>query len=108
MSREISEPDWKVFRRLREIALERFCQRVLSEITCVAADTSKSAHERYLAVFKLITQRDEHLASAFDNPRRSAALLQLLCIQSHKLLTDDEMSQFSAETREAVKVNLGE
>jgi hypothetical protein len=103
MSRDISEPDWKVFRKLREIALERFCQRIVSEIECVAADTTKTAHDRYLAIFELIHQRNEDVAAAFDNPRRSAALLQLACIQSHKLLTDDEMSPFSNDIREAVK-----
>jgi hypothetical protein len=103
MSREISEPDWKVFRKCREIALDRFCQRILLELDRVTADTSKSAHERYLAVFELLRERNEDVAAAFDNPRRSAAFLQLVCIQSHKLLTDDEMSQFSSDIREAVK-----
>ena len=27
MSRQFNEPDWKVLRELRPIALERFCQR---------------------------------------------------------------------------------
>ena len=29
MSREISEADWKLFRQLHPLALERFCERVL-------------------------------------------------------------------------------
>jgi hypothetical protein len=103
VSRDISEPDWKVFRKLRELALDRFCQRILAEIDHIGADTSKTAHERYLAIFELIHERNEDVAAAFDNPRRSAAFLQLVCIQSHKLLTDDEMSQFSNDIREAVK-----
>lgn len=106
MSRAISESDWKVFRRLREVALERFCQRVLDEIGRVAADENKTSHERYLAVCKLIERRDGELADAFDDPRRSAALQQLACIQSHELLTEEEMSRFSPETREAVQFFL--
>ena len=54
MSRAISEPDWKLFRQLQPLALERFCQRVLEEVGRLAADTGKTSHERYLAVLKLI------------------------------------------------------
>jgi len=32
MSQRIPESDWKVFRKLRGKALERFCERVLSDI----------------------------------------------------------------------------
>jgi hypothetical protein len=104
MERSIPESDWKVFRQLHEIALERFCQRVLAEVEQLATDKRKqSSHERYLAVFKLIKRRDKELAAAFDDLRRSTALRQLVCIQSHELLTDEEMGRFSPETREAVK-----
>jgi hypothetical protein len=103
MSREIKESDWKVFRRLRAIALERFCQRVLMEIDRIAANTGTSSHERYLAVFRLIEERDQQLAAAFNDPRRSTALRQLVAIQSHELLTEEELSDFSPEMRDAVR-----
>jgi hypothetical protein len=103
MIRAISEADWKLFRQLHPIALERFCQRVLSEVASLASQTDKSSHERYLAVFKLIQRRDKELADAFNDMRRSTALQQLACIRSHELLTDDEFSRFSPETRAAVR-----
>jgi hypothetical protein len=106
MAGAIREPDWKVFRQLRSLALERFCQRVLSEVGRLASDTSKTGHERYLAVFRLIERRDRELAEAFDDARRSTALRQLACIQAHGLLTDDEMARFSPEAREAVRLLL--
>ena len=71
MSLEIEESDWKVFRQLRPIALDRFCWRVLDEIQQVSADTKRSTHERYLAVYDLIQRRDRELADAFNDPRRS-------------------------------------
>jgi hypothetical protein len=58
--RQISEPDWKRFRHLRELALERFCERVLSEIGQLASEPGPSAHERYLAVYKLLQRRDKN------------------------------------------------
>src|SRR5437867_8709064 len=103
MLRVISESDWKLFRQLRPIALERFCERVLAEIDRIASDGSETSHERYLAVFKLIEQRDKELAGAFDDFRRSTALYQLACIHSQGLLTDEEMGRFTAETRDIVQ-----
>jgi hypothetical protein len=107
MLRDIAEPDWKVFRKLRTIALERFCDRVLAEVGHIAGDAGKTSHERYLAVFKLIEQRDRELADAFNGMRRSRARQQLACICSHGLLTEDEMSGFSPETRQVVRLLLG-
>ena len=102
MHRTFPEPDWKVFRQLRQLALDRFCQRVLDEVAQLGADASKSSHERYLAVHRLLQARDERLAYAFNNPRRSAAYLQLATIRAEGLLTEDEFTRFSDETRALV------
>jgi len=32
VAHDLSEADWKIFRELREVALERFCSRVLDEL----------------------------------------------------------------------------
>src|SRR5438105_677068 len=106
MTRGITEADWKLFRQLQPVALDRFCQRVLSEVGRIASDTSKSSHERYLAVFNLLRRRDRELADAFDDPRRSTALRQLACLQSHGLLSDEEFARFSPETRDMVQFFL--
>ena len=102
MSRSIVEADWRIFRELRSIALERFCQRVLDEVASLSTDTRTTAHERYLAIWKVIHQRNTELADAFDNPRRSTALLQLARIRTLQLLTPEELDRFSPETREIV------
>ena len=104
----ISELDWKLFRRLQSVALDLFCQRVLAEIDGIASDADKTHHERYLAIFQRIKKRDKKLANAFDEPRRSTAIQQLAYMQSHALLTPKEMSDFSVETRRAVRFLLGE
>jgi len=97
---EIKESDWKVFRRLHAIALERFCDQILMNVKKLVSTPSKSAHERYLAVFKELRERDKEMAEAFDGPRRSMALLQLAAIQRNSLLTKEEMGQLSRETIE--------
>jgi hypothetical protein len=106
MERGILEADWKLFRQLQPLALDRFCQRVLAEVTRIAADSNTSNHDRYLAVFKLLQRRDEELADAFNARRRSTAVVQLARIQFQGLLTEAEFSRFSPETRASVQVYL--
>ena len=103
MERGIHESDWKLFRKLQPLALDRFCQRVLAEIGQLVADAGKSDHERYLAVYKLLQGRDEELADAFNDPRRSTAVIQLARIQFQELLSDEEFACFSPETRASVE-----
>jgi hypothetical protein len=44
--RDITGSDWRIFKGLRKIALERFCERVLGEIAGISSDTTKTKHER--------------------------------------------------------------
>ena len=99
MVRQISEADWKLFRQLHALALERFCESVLSEVSRLVS-SSGSAHERYLAVFKRLQRRGKEMAEAFDDLRRSTAYRQLAIVHSHGLLTEEEFARFSPETRE--------
>lgn len=102
MSHDIPESDWKVFKQLREIALERFCERVLGEIGKAASATTGKSHDRYIEIYRLVERRDKQLGNAFDAPRRSQAIMQIAVIQSMGLLTPDELARFSAATREHV------
>jgi len=104
---EINEPDWRVLRRVHPLALERFCERVLAEIDRVSRDGAKGHHARYLQIFRIIQQRDREIARLFDNPRRSHALTRLAQIRSQGLLTEDEFSSLSPETRGAIQMLLG-
>jgi len=106
MERGIHEPDWKLFRKLQPLALDRFCQRVITEVSRLTADTDKSNHERYLAMYKLLQQRDEEIADAFNDTRRSTALVQLAHIWFQELLTEEEFARFSPETRASVEAFL--
>ena len=99
----IPEADWKIFRRLRGLALERFCERVLAEIDGLRTDSLQSSHERYVQIYRLIERRDQELAQTFDNPRRSVAIMQLAALCHHRLLNEDEFLGFSEVTRQTVE-----
>jgi hypothetical protein len=98
------ESDWKLFRQLRELALERFYQRAMDEICQCASDEDKSCHERYLAVNRLVRDRDERWEEVFNNPRRSSVRIQLARIRMDGLLTDEEFARFSDECRASVQI----
>ena len=100
---EIKESDWKVFRRLRAVALERYCQRVIEEVR-VAAECTGDYHDCYLRLYRLIRERDKTLAIVFDDPRRSTAFLLLANIVAEELLTQEELKQFSVEVQERIEV----
>ena len=103
---DILESDWKTFRTLRVIALNRYCEHVLAETREISLNSKKTHHERYLDVFKFLEDRDELIVIAFNDARRSTAFRQLLVIRKHALLTDDEMLQFSPELRTRVETVL--
>ncbi len=100
---DIPEHDWRVLRGLREVALERFCERVLRELGSISSAKEVSWHQRYLDVFALLNRRDDELARAFNFNSRSKAII-LAQIHSHGLLTQQELERFTPATLAAVEV----
>ena len=95
----VPESDWNIFRELRALALERFCKRVLEDLEPLRRDASQSHHQRYLNVYRFLQARDEEIAHAFNDPRRSRMIIQLAAIHAHGLLEPDELGRFSERTR---------
>ena len=86
-----------MFKRVRAAALERFCGRVLDEIARINSDDTKSKHERYVAIYRLVHERDKEMNPIFDYLRRSTAITQLCSFRLHDLVTEQELRQFSPE-----------
>ena len=103
MPSELPESDWKVFRELRELALQRFCKRVLDELPRFREGAAGSYHDRYRDAYEWLQERDRELAQAFDDPARSRMRLQLAAIQRLGLLEPDELGRFTPRTREAIE-----
>jgi hypothetical protein len=103
MAPEIKESDWKVFRRLHQVALDRFCRRVIEELRAATSHCGDNYHKCYLHIFKIIRRRDKELGIAFDDPRRSSAFILLANIYQMGLLTNEELAEFSPEMRERLE-----
>jgi hypothetical protein len=104
--REIKESDWKILRQVHTLALERFCQLVLTEVQGVQHDQAQSAYQKYLAIYEIMRRRNKEMALIFDDLRRSTALTQLTAMRSRGLLTEDEFARFSEETRSIIGMLL--
>jgi hypothetical protein len=103
MNSQIPEPDWRQFKRVHQDLLQRFSQRVLDELAAIVQAPEGTAHERYLRVYRLIETRDNELARAFDDFRRSTALMQLVVMRGMGLLTDEDLGAFSPQTQASVR-----
>jgi hypothetical protein len=107
MTHDIKESDWKLLRQSHPVALQRLCDQILSEIGNVCADTGRNSRERYQDVFQIVKRRDREIVQTFDDFQRSTALGCIAAMRSQNLLTDEEFSRFSAETRDTIEALLG-
>lgn len=99
MSLDLPESDWRRFKEVHLKALERYCCRILEDVAAASGGREGTAYERYLKIFKLINERNEQMANAFDDFRRSTAVMQLGIMRRMELITDEELGQFSEQTR---------
>lgn len=104
MTRAFPESDWKLFRQLRAMALERLCERVLTQVQEISSDATASFHDRYVRAFRLLERQDRELADAFNAPRRSQAMVQLARMKSLRLLEPEELARFTTSTREVLAI----
>ncbi len=97
------ETDWKTLSRLKPLALDRLCERILQEASGIIAGASAGEHHRaYLDLYQYIERSDQMLGDCFNDWSRSQALHILINWRAEKLLTEEEFTAFSAETRSTV------
>ena len=103
MASDFPEADWKRFKKIHTQLLERYCASILQELAAVSLGSEGTAHERYLRAYELIEDRNDKMANAFDDFRRSTACLQLALMRRLGLLTDEDLSVFSDQTQTRVR-----
>jgi len=100
---DIPEADWKRWRTLREIALERYCEKILSGLSKFQSGKD-TPHQRYLKLWKYIRKHDRVLAVVFDNPRRSSAYTQMHEALTAGIITIDELKTMGEETQQLIQI----
>lgn len=102
MNDRIKESDWKVFKKIRPIALQRYCDKVMKNVDEIINNKQRDSHDRYLSMYEIVQDGDEKLSSMFDSFSRSKATNQLVMFYDTGIISDEELAQFSDETREYV------
>lgn len=106
MNDRIKESDWKTFKELRPLALQRYCKQVLGDVDKIIHDSEGDAHERYIEMYNIVRDGDKKLAQMFDGFSRSKALSQLVMYYAHDLLDDEEIARLSEETQKRINAIL--
>lgn len=102
--RDIAENDWKYFRKLHQLAVNRFSKETLSNISqIIASKEIESKHEKYLQIYRYVKERDKMLRDCFNDLRRSTAKLMILQIYNLGLIKPEEFNQFSDDVKDFVK-----
>ena len=93
----MKESDWKIFKEIKEKAIEQFCQIALDEFEEVINDETEPAFSRYTLLYKLVQNRDKQMQLLFDGHSRSKAHLQLIAIRGEELADKTLLSKLSEE-----------
>ena len=102
MSPEIPESDWKIFKQVHPVALERYCELANEELVAIAVDDARSPVERFHALCDRARQLSLECHETFADFRRSTAKLQLLLMRRLGVLEPEEIARFSPETQTAI------
>jgi hypothetical protein len=103
-AREVPEHDWKIFRRLREEALEAFSRQILNELVTICSERNRTAYERYGEVHRLLRDRDRSMAEAFDYLSRSRMLQHLAAMRELGLVRPEDLTGMSHQTQDRIRL----
>lgn len=93
----MKESDWKVFKQIKEQAIQLFCNNALSEYEEIIKSNKDDSQETYTYLYRLVVNRDKQMALLFDGHSRSKASLQLIAIRGEGLADEDLLKKLSAD-----------
>jgi hypothetical protein len=91
----MKESDWKIFKQIKEKAIELFCNNALAEYEEIIKNKNEKSQETYIYLYRLVINRDKHMALLFDGHSRSKASLQLLAIRGEGLADETLLKKLS-------------
>jgi hypothetical protein len=91
----MKESDWKVFIKLKDKAIEKYCTLVLGESQKVILDQKNDVHNRYLLLYTLLQNRNKQMAILFDGHSRSKAGIKLMLIRREGLVDEVLLAKLS-------------
>lgn len=107
MSSDIRESDWKTLRKLAPIAMARAFDRSIDRIQTTISMNRKS-QIKFWDIKNYADDQRLIISRTFDGLTRSNSIERLAMIWAQDLLTDEEIEQFTPETRQKASQLRGE
>ncbi len=93
----MKESDWKIFKQIKEKAIETFCNNALTQYEKIIKNKNGNSYEIYMYLYKSVIDTDKQMALLFDGQSRSKAALQLLAIRAEGLADETLLKKLSDE-----------
>lgn len=93
----MKESDWKIFKKIKERAIEKFCANALDNFSEIIKSDKEHAYDKYLKLYKLVQKRDKDMSIIFDGHSRAKATMQLLLIRKEGLADEELLHKLSDE-----------
>lgn len=99
---DISKKDWKLFRERLAGWQEKYMEGLIKEYINFLNDDTKLASEKLWGLEKRIKE-DKHHPGVIMEMRKSEAIWDIVRLMRLKVITYDDLSEFSGELRREVK-----
>lgn len=99
---DISKKDWKLFRERLADWQEKYMEGLIKEYINFLNDDTKPASEKLWGLEKRIKE-DKHHPGGIMEMRKSEAIWDIVRLMRLKVITYDDLSEFSGELQQEVK-----
>ena len=99
---DISKKDWKLFREKLSDWQEKYMEGLIKEYVNFLNDDTKHASEKFWALEKRIKEDKRHPGVIMELSK-SEAIWDIVYLIRLKVITYDDLSEFSEELRQEVK-----
>ncbi len=93
----IKESDWKIFKEIRDKAIDQFYVLSLEEFKEIVNNDSRHPQERYQQLYDSIQHKKKDVRNIFGYLRRSDAYTQLTAIRCNNLADKALLAKLSEE-----------
>lgn len=99
---DISKKDWKLFREKLSDWQEKYMEGLVKEYVNFLNDDKKPASDKFWELEKRIKE-DKHQPGVIMEMRKSEAIWDIVRLTKLKVITYDDLSEFSGELQQEVK-----
>ena len=99
---DINKKDWKLFREKLSGWQEKYMEGLVNEYVNFLNNDTKPASDKFWELEKRIKEDKRHPGVIMEM-RKSEAIWDIVCLTRLKVITYDDLSEFSGELQQEVK-----